>query len=289
MTDLLTILLTLIICAVICVFILWLFEPISVLKKVAFLYNRFICWFLGFEFLIMFNFLQVKYGNVLRRFSAPIADDKLSVSMSGLREKILSLFSLAPNTDLMLTYLDEDDDVITLVDDDDLQEVVNQGIYPVRVTVNVNNNGTNGNQTYSNVSSTPPVKPLPNLTEVLKKVPEPLRGVLEKVSKELASKAPLSSDIVDCLSKVGLSFLGHLSDSGVMSNVQNDLPVKNSECSNGKLHVTSNPPVFLINGQKASEYGVPLENSSGDYCHWGVGCDGCGIVPIVGPRFKSEV
>ncbi|KAL1564002.1 protein JOKA2 isoform X1 [Salvia divinorum] len=156
--------------------------------------------------------IKVKYGDMLRRFNAPIVDDKLSVNI--------------------------DRDVVALVDDDDLRDVVKQGLNPVRVTVTVNSN-TNGNQTYTNVSSTP-VHPLPNLTsgvsEVLSIVPEPLREALVKLSEELASKATSSSpgicDMVDNLSKISLSYLGQRSDSAVMSNAENAVPGSSSAADN---------------------------------------------------------
>ncbi|KAK4394825.1 protein JOKA2 [Sesamum angolense] len=51
--------------------------------------------------------IKVKYGDMLRRFNALIVDEELGLSMDGLREKILSLFSFAPDTELMLSYIDE--------------------------------------------------------------------------------------------------------------------------------------------------------------------------------------
>lgn len=167
---------------------------------------------------------------MLRRFNAPIVDNKLSVNMDGLREKILSLFSFAPDTFLMLTYVDEDGDVVSIVDDDDLRDVVKQGLNPVRVTVKVIDD-KNGNQTYSNVSSTPLdslAMQRAGFSEMLRNVPEPLREALVKLSEDLASKvsssSPGISDIVDNLSKVRLSYLGQLLDSAVMSNTQNGVP-----------------------------------------------------------------
>ncbi|KAH6806685.1 hypothetical protein C2S51_031516 [Perilla frutescens var. frutescens] len=181
--------------------------------------------------------IKVKYGDMLRRFNAPIVDDKLFLDVVGLREKILSLFSFAPDTDLLLTYVDEDGDVVALVDDDDLRDVVKQGLNPLRVTVKVNDD-KHGNQNYSSASSprVPNVgagiseilRKSAGISEILRKVPEPLRDTLMKLSDELASKAsnssPGISELVDQLSKVSLQYLGQLSESGVTLNMQNGVP-----------------------------------------------------------------
>ncbi|KAL0385126.1 UNVERIFIED_CONTAM: protein JOKA2 [Sesamum radiatum] len=134
--------------------------------------------------------IKVKYGDMLRRFNAEIVEEDLNLSMDGLRKKILSLFSLAPDTQLMLTYIDEDGDVVTLVDNDDLHYVVKQALNPLRITI--------------------------------KKVPEPLRETLVKLSAHLASKASSSApgvtELVDYLSKVSLYYLGQLSEDQPRAN-----------------------------------------------------------------------
>lgn len=181
----------------------------------------------------MRNISQVKYGDMLRRFNAQIVEEELTLNMDGLRKKILSLFSFAPDTELMLTYIDEDSDVVALVDDDDLHDVVKQGLDPLRITVKVND-GKNGIQcNYSSASSTPlrsprVQPPLQNLnagvSEILRKVPEPFRETLVKLSDDLASKASSSApglaELVDHFTKVSLSHLGQLSESqpGVRSS-----------------------------------------------------------------------
>ncbi|KAL0356249.1 UNVERIFIED_CONTAM: protein JOKA2 [Sesamum radiatum] len=170
--------------------------------------------------------IKVKYGDMLRRFSAPIIDEELGLSMDGLREKILSLFSFAPDTKLMLSYIDEDGDVVTLVDADDLRDVVKQGLNPIRITVKLSSEKTARRFNSSSESSTPlrsprVQPPLQNLqagvSEILKTVPEPLRATLTKLSTDLTSKvsssAPGVTEFVDYFSKVGLSYLVQLSES----------------------------------------------------------------------------
>jgi len=111
--------------------------------------------------------------------------------MTALREKILNLFNFPADCDLALTYIDEDGDVVTLADDDDLRDVMRQNLKFLR---------------------SPRVQsPLPCLNngvaEVLKSVPEPLQGILSKISHDLASKAVASNavltELADCFSKMG--------------------------------------------------------------------------------------
>ncbi|GFP79882.1 next to brca1 gene 1 protein [Phtheirospermum japonicum] len=148
--------------------------------------------------------IKVKYEDTLRRFNAQIVGKELNLTMDGLRKKILSLFSFDPDTELMLTYIDEDDDVVTLADDDDLRDVVKQDLDPLRITVKVKAE-KNGLNTRASASSTPLISPrvqqppLQNLNtgvpEILKTLPGPLYETLTKISADLASKAS-SSDFV---------------------------------------------------------------------------------------------
>ncbi|KAK6153267.1 hypothetical protein DH2020_012906 [Rehmannia glutinosa] len=146
--------------------------------------------------------IKVKYGDTLRRFNAQVVEDELNLSMDGLRKKIRSLFSFDPDTELMLTYVDEDNDVVTLVDDDDLRDVVKQALNPLRITVKVDADKSGGQYNRSSASSTPlrsprVKQPSPNLStgvpEILRTLPEPLYETLMKLSADLASKASSSA------------------------------------------------------------------------------------------------
>jgi next to BRCA1 gene 1 protein len=80
---------------------------------------------------------QVKYAETLRHFSARVVDGEFDLNMDGLREKILSLFKFSPDTELTMTYVDKDSDIVTLVDDEDLRDVIRQGLNLLRITVNL--------------------------------------------------------------------------------------------------------------------------------------------------------
>lgn len=172
--------------------------------------------------------IKVKYGETLRRFYARINEaGNLELSLNGLLEKVLSLLSLAPETDLTLTYLDEDGDSVTLADDEDLSDAMCQSLNPLRITVKVNsekdgissNTRSSGNSTPTR--SSPRVsQPLPDfsstVSKILKDVPEPIGEALTKISLDLASKATASSsqlpELVQQFSKMLQSCMIPVSD-----------------------------------------------------------------------------
>lgn len=174
----------------------------------------------------MVTWLQVKYGETLRRFNARVNEvGQLDLDIGGLRGKVIGLFNFAPDADLSLTYIDEDGDVVTLVDEEDLCDVVRQSLNPLRITVKLKaeNGGrfharSSGNSTP--MRSSPRLQyPLPNLNSsvsgYLIPVPEPLRETLSKMGVDVASNASPSSvlaEIADCFSKMGLSHVNPVSE-----------------------------------------------------------------------------
>ncbi|XP_073143375.1 protein JOKA2-like [Henckelia pumila] len=174
--------------------------------------------------------IKVKYGDILRRFNAKVVDGELDLSMAGLTEKIFSLFNFAPNVEIILTYIDEDGDCVALVDDDDLCDVVKQSLNPLRITVKLNSEKNGTTFSLSSGTSTPlrspRVKqsfqnPIAGVSEILKTVPEPLRGTLVNLSTDLVSKvsstapgiSPGATELINYFSKVGLSYLDQLAES----------------------------------------------------------------------------
>nr|GLL22413.1 protein NBR1 homolog isoform X1 [Ipomoea trifida] len=88
---------------------------------------------------------SVKYEETVRRFNARYAENdiwKLALDIDQLREKILNLFKLSPDADITLTYIDEDGEEVTLEDNEDLKDVVEQQLDPLRITVELNSAGS---------------------------------------------------------------------------------------------------------------------------------------------------
>lgn len=169
--------------------------------------------------------IKVKHGETLRRINGCVNEDgQLDLDMDGLREKVRSLFKFTSEADFTLTYVDEDGDVVTLVEDEDLRDAMSQSLNPLRIAVNLNEK-SGRSYTRSSGSSTPlrsprVQNPVPNLdrsvSEILKSVPEPLRETLSKISHDLASKASSSvpglAELVDGFSKMGQSYINPISE-----------------------------------------------------------------------------
>lgn len=185
--------------------------------------------------------------------------------MGRLKAKISGLFSFSPDADLTLTYIDEDGDVVTLADDDDLRDVMRQQLKFLRIDVQLRSDLNCKSDAKSSGSSTPLRTPkvehiLPNinsLAEVLKSlsVPETV-DALSKLSLECASNAasssPVFADIVDYVVKLGHSLNP---DSHSMSSTNAEPKASDSlRCSSSLV------------GSKTSKSGVKLELLSNSKC-----------------------
>ncbi|KAH1080091.1 hypothetical protein J1N35_019852 [Gossypium stocksii] len=180
--------------------------------------------------------IKVKYADTLRRFTACIDDgERRGLNMAGLRAKISRLFNFPVDTEVTLTYIDEDGDVVTLVDDDDLYDVIRQRLKFLRIDVHPNNDKLGEPCAASSQSSTPLRSPSfqpPSegfntvAADILKSAPDPLRGTLSEVLSKLsadvalivASASPVLGDLVECLSKTGQSYLGPVSNPGAAAD-----------------------------------------------------------------------
>lgn len=165
--------------------------------------------------------IKVKYGDTLRRFNAKVnEDDELELDMAGLRSKVASLFSFNLDADMVMTYVDEDGDIVSLVDDDDLRDAMGQKLKFLRINVHLNNDKASRSNARPSGSSTPlrsphTRHPLANtsndVAEKLKNLPEPLGAALLKLSLDGASKvasvSPVASELVEFFSKMGQCFL----------------------------------------------------------------------------------
>ncbi|RZC93348.1 hypothetical protein C5167_026106 [Papaver somniferum] len=162
--------------------------------------------------------IKVKYGDMLRRFTVTVnANGILDMGMAGLTAKICSLFKFNFVDDITLTYTDEDKDVITLVDDEDLHDVIGQRLNPLRINVLLKTSSGEMFDATSSGWSNPSSQQQGNqlnrinsgLNEALKSLPDPLGDVLSKLSSDLASKAvssaPVLSELVERFAKLGMT------------------------------------------------------------------------------------
>lgn len=163
--------------------------------------------------------IKVKYEETLRRFNACVINEKLDLDIGGLRDKIIRLFNFAHDAEITLTYIDEDGDVVTLVDDADLQDVVRQDLNPLRISARLNAAERSGRASARSSGNSTPLRsprvqpPFLNLnsrvSDVLKYIPEPLRESAMKVCSDVtasaSSSAPILAELVDAMCELGLS------------------------------------------------------------------------------------
>ncbi|KAK1363163.1 Next to BRCA1 protein 1 [Heracleum sosnowskyi] len=186
--------------------------------------------------------IKVQYGETLRRFSSQIVDGKLDLDMNALREKVHSLYSFPVGSELVLTYIDEDKDVVTLADEEDLDDIVRQSLNPLRITVKLNMKRSARSQSKSSGNSSPVREPQVQIplqvkstsaTEVLNSLPDTVRENILKLSTDLGFNANSPTgyaDLLDSLAKMGLSYLKEVSVSGARSGpLQSSIDAKVTE------------------------------------------------------------
>ncbi|XP_066320845.1 protein JOKA2-like isoform X2 [Miscanthus floridulus] len=156
---------------------------------------------------------KVKYGDTLKRFYGCVNGNHFDMNLSSLRAKIATAFKFGPDADFVLTYTDEDGDIVMLDDDDDLRDAaLRQKLNPLRITVQLKKN-----QPTEKKDASAPVKPTAQdplsqimsaieglkpvqedgvahiksaIGEAIKSIPEPIPDALAKLSHEILDAAP---------------------------------------------------------------------------------------------------
>jgi next-to-BRCA1 protein 1 len=133
-----------------------------------------------------FSIFQVKYGDTLKRFNGYVNGTHFTLNLSALRSKIASAFKFGPDVDFILTYTDDDGDIVMLDDDEDLHDAaIHQKLNPLRISVKLKNSHTSASQTDRQDLKPAPLRattqdPLAQIKsvidEALKPISEPLRS-----------------------------------------------------------------------------------------------------------------
>lgn len=85
--------------------------------------------------------LQITYESTVKRFVADIVNGSFVFNMSQLKGQITHLFNLPIDSELELSYIDEHWDLITMTNDEDLEDIMTQMTLPLlRMYVKVINN-----------------------------------------------------------------------------------------------------------------------------------------------------
>lgn len=150
---------------------------------------------------------------MLRRFSVKVDENnRLDIDINRLRAKVVDLFSFSSDTDFILTYVDDDGDVVTLVNDDDLDEMMNQHLSFLKINVHLRNKEKGQSHNKSDGSSTRMTSErsfqnvCTGISEVLKSMPEPLPEFCSQLLLDIASKAvtsPVLSELAQSFIRLG--------------------------------------------------------------------------------------
>ncbi|XP_062222889.1 protein JOKA2-like [Phragmites australis] len=165
---------------------------------------------------------KVKYGDTLKRFYGYVNGTILDINLPALRAKIASAFKFGPDADFILTYTDEDGDVVMLDDDDDLRDAaLHQKLNPLRINVQLKSSHPTEQQDTNSapvkptaqdplsqiISAIEAMKPISStlsspaqeerlaqmksaVGEAIKSIPEPVPDALAKLSHEVLDAVP---------------------------------------------------------------------------------------------------
>ncbi|KAF0935884.1 hypothetical protein E2562_036522 [Oryza meyeriana var. granulata] len=135
--------------------------------------------------------LKVKYGETLKRFNGYVQGPRFSLNLSALRSKIACAFKFGPDIDFILTYTDEDGDVVMLDDDDDLHDAaIHQKLNPLRINVQLNSSHNAASQAKQQDSYNTPLRstttedPLAQIKSVIDEVLKPISNPLRSTAQE---------------------------------------------------------------------------------------------------------
>jgi next to BRCA1 gene 1 protein len=157
---------------------------------------------------------QVKYNGTLKRFNARVNGSYLDCNLSVLRSKIESAFKFSSDVEFILTYTDEDGDLVMLDDQNDLCDAaITQKLSPLRINVQLKNSNAEAPRTKQQASNSRSprsaaledqlVQVKSAIDEAMKFVPEQIPAVLAKLSHDFRSRAVSSvSSLAELLERL---------------------------------------------------------------------------------------
>ncbi|KAI5065782.1 hypothetical protein GOP47_0018406 [Adiantum capillus-veneris] len=218
---------------------------------------------------------KVKFQDTLRRWVAPEAPaDSFAVTFKDLDSKIRELFHFSTSALIAITYLDKDNDVVTLADDQDLIDACFvQSLNPLRLDVQVLDGSSKEHARGPQHSFERPsisAETL-NVEAFLRALPQ---ATADSVKEFLRIYAPCidpkvpAADSLKNIESVFKDFINSLAN--------------HHHHGHGKF---GEKPPHHANRHHWSPPSHPRHEDT--TFHWGVECDGCGTSPIQGSRYKS--
>jgi next-to-BRCA1 protein 1 len=205
--------------------------------------------------------LKIEYEEVLRRMTVPQREagypPRPAISFNELEESIRTMFKIPSSSEIVVTYMDKDNDVITLMGDEDLYDACAvQGLNPLRLHV-----------TSFAVTPAPTATPGPSGFR---------RGGFSEGRGHgggFGGWGPLNFwniPQVHLMGALAPAPVAPLADEGVT----------NSPGNNGN-------PLAPASSADVNMAASDAEDANQIH-HFGIQCDSCNMFPIVGLRFKSN-
>ncbi|KAF5476723.1 hypothetical protein F2P56_003433 [Juglans regia] len=146
---------------------------------------------------------KIKFGDTLKRMKVDYNYYGFSeLTMTDLRKNIHRMFDIPADADFILTYFDEDGDVVTLTDEDDLSNVVTQCMKVVKINVQLSNNKLGAESYAQSGGSSISTQRLTSL-QTRHPYPKIETGVVAKVSKSVLQQLREALDLLhEALSKI---------------------------------------------------------------------------------------
>lgn len=231
---------------------------------------------LSASYVSMSRVFKIKFKDTLRRLSFPEDKSVAGWKFSELETKVREMFVIPHNSRVLITYTDADNDIVTMGDDQDLVDAfIVQGLNPLRLEVKVLA-GTQSVDQDTRETSKKKVAP-PPITEFSvdgfltglfpQETAEAVRDILNRYPPCLFTTVPAS--VLPEALETFLSTLTRYQVTPFAGCQETSTALSFDHCK----------------GVSASGQGN--QYSEVECLHKGVQCDGCGVTPIKGPRYKS--
>eukprot|EP00249_Psilotum_nudum_P009478 c21959_g1_i1 orf=204-2495(+) len=254
---------------------------------------------------------KINCGDTLRRVTVPARGDSAGpkLTFNELETKIREIFKISPTLELKITYIDKENDVVTMGGDQDLEDAcVAQLLNPVRLDVNIvddkrTEEGKPGQTSSRTQSQQADFSRSPDLKLALESLVQALPSLTTDVLKQLFTvyepllKAAVSTGAMPQTVEGFLKTVIGQTCPGTSLHTPFTEP-SNSPSTETPEVPTSGKPKQAMEAQHADTPSLHTSNAAvekGTYereifnrsFHKNVQCDACGMHPIVGPRFKS--
>ncbi|CAM6092724.1 unnamed protein product [Calypogeia fissa] len=249
--------------------------------------------------------LKIKYENNLRRLTLQKNEiESESFTFAHLESRIRELFQLPAAAPLAVTYTDEENDVVTMGNDQDLKDaLVEQALNPLRIHVTLSKSKS------SDMADSGKSAEFDNAELVLKRLLRTLSSTPETVGDTVRhafqAYEPLFEGVKSTAQIPGLvEIMLQAIVAEVTTAVKNGAAAASgaaapptsttSEAGSGaapvqpKTHQVPQFGTFGVGPSSIFDGGESSEHDSSSTVHHGVACDICGVSPILGNRWKSK-